>query len=91
MGGEFCVAAVFGSSRSWFANNPGLKREKGWYITKIGLAFKFKLTDLFSDFVITSEQMVLICRFCFLNSVTMAILGDVVGVLLVNRTIYKKF
>uniref|UniRef100_A0A8B9UPY5 BCAS3 domain-containing protein n=1 Tax=Anas zonorhyncha TaxID=75864 RepID=A0A8B9UPY5_9AVES len=28
MGGEFCVAAVFGSSRSWFANNPGLKREK---------------------------------------------------------------
>uniref|UniRef100_A0A8C3KQ77 BCAS3 microtubule associated cell migration factor n=1 Tax=Calidris pygmaea TaxID=425635 RepID=A0A8C3KQ77_9CHAR len=28
VGGEFCVAAVFGSSRSWFANNPGLKREK---------------------------------------------------------------
>lgn len=29
MGGEFCVAAVFGTSRSWFANNAGLKREKG--------------------------------------------------------------
>uniref|UniRef100_A0A8C9LA25 BCAS3 microtubule associated cell migration factor n=1 Tax=Pavo cristatus TaxID=9049 RepID=A0A8C9LA25_PAVCR len=28
VGGEFCVAAVFGSSRSWFANNAGLKREK---------------------------------------------------------------
>ncbi|XP_036123939.1 breast carcinoma-amplified sequence 3 isoform X7 [Molossus molossus] len=28
MGGEFCVAAVFGASRSWFANNAGLKREK---------------------------------------------------------------
>uniref|UniRef100_A0A8D2L2G7 BCAS3 microtubule associated cell migration factor n=1 Tax=Varanus komodoensis TaxID=61221 RepID=A0A8D2L2G7_VARKO len=28
VGGEFCVAAVFGSSRSWFASNPGLKREK---------------------------------------------------------------
>ncbi|XP_069730228.1 BCAS3 microtubule associated cell migration factor isoform X1 [Phaenicophaeus curvirostris] len=28
VGGEFCVAAIFGSSRSWFANNPGLKREK---------------------------------------------------------------
>ncbi|KAJ7398156.1 Breast carcinoma-amplified sequence 3 [Pitangus sulphuratus] len=28
VGGEFCVAAVFGSSRSWFANNSGLKREK---------------------------------------------------------------
>nr|XP_033777756.1 breast carcinoma-amplified sequence 3 isoform X4 [Geotrypetes seraphini] len=26
--GEFFVAAVFGTSRSWFANNPGLKREK---------------------------------------------------------------
>ncbi|CAO2644653.1 BCAS3 microtubule associated cell migration factor, partial [Lemmus lemmus] len=28
MGGEFCVAAVFGTSRSWFANSAGLKREK---------------------------------------------------------------
>uniref|UniRef100_A0A7N5JKF2 BCAS3 microtubule associated cell migration factor n=1 Tax=Ailuropoda melanoleuca TaxID=9646 RepID=A0A7N5JKF2_AILME len=28
MGGEFCVAAMFGTSRSWFANNAGLKREK---------------------------------------------------------------
>ncbi|KAK2537359.1 breast carcinoma-amplified sequence 3, partial [Columba guinea] len=28
VGGEFCVAAIFGSSRSWFANNLGLKREK---------------------------------------------------------------
>ncbi|XP_074079646.1 BCAS3 microtubule associated cell migration factor isoform X2 [Macrotis lagotis] len=28
MGGEFCVAAIFGMSRSWFANNPSLKREK---------------------------------------------------------------
>lgn len=28
VGGEFCVAAIFGSSRSWFASNPGLKREK---------------------------------------------------------------
>ncbi|XP_053222594.1 BCAS3 microtubule associated cell migration factor isoform X2 [Podarcis raffonei] len=28
VGGEFCVAAVFGSSRSWFASNQGLKREK---------------------------------------------------------------
>uniref|UniRef100_A0A8D1NHA6 BCAS3 microtubule associated cell migration factor n=1 Tax=Sus scrofa TaxID=9823 RepID=A0A8D1NHA6_PIG len=28
MGGEFCVAATFGTSRSWFANNAGLKREK---------------------------------------------------------------
>ncbi|XP_062363316.1 BCAS3 microtubule associated cell migration factor [Cinclus cinclus] len=28
VGGEFCVAAVFGASRSWFANNSGLKREK---------------------------------------------------------------
>lgn len=32
IGGEFCVAAIFGSSRSWFASNPGLKREKGLYI-----------------------------------------------------------
>lgn len=31
MGGEFCVAAMFGTSRSWFANNAGLKREKGMY------------------------------------------------------------
>lgn len=31
MGGEFCVAAIFGTSRSWFANNAGLKREKGMY------------------------------------------------------------
>lgn len=31
MGGEFCVAAMFGTSRSWFANNAGLKREKGTY------------------------------------------------------------
>uniref|UniRef100_A0A8C6X3V3 BCAS3 microtubule associated cell migration factor n=1 Tax=Naja naja TaxID=35670 RepID=A0A8C6X3V3_NAJNA len=28
VGGEFCVAAAFGSSRSWFASNPALKREK---------------------------------------------------------------
>jgi len=28
-GGEFCVAAVFASSRSWFITNPNLKREKG--------------------------------------------------------------
>ncbi|XP_078535937.1 BCAS3 microtubule associated cell migration factor isoform X3 [Lissotriton helveticus] len=28
VGGEFCVAAIFGSSRSWFASNPSLKREK---------------------------------------------------------------
>uniref|UniRef100_A0A452GRE6 BCAS3 microtubule associated cell migration factor n=1 Tax=Gopherus agassizii TaxID=38772 RepID=A0A452GRE6_9SAUR len=28
VGGEFFVAAVFGASRSWFANNPGVKREK---------------------------------------------------------------
>uniref|UniRef100_A0A6I8N2B8 BCAS3 microtubule associated cell migration factor n=1 Tax=Ornithorhynchus anatinus TaxID=9258 RepID=A0A6I8N2B8_ORNAN len=28
VGGEFCVAAIFGTSRSWFANNPGLKRDK---------------------------------------------------------------
>ncbi|KAI4896644.1 hypothetical protein NFI96_029902, partial [Prochilodus magdalenae] len=27
-GGEFCVAAVFASSRSWFITNPNLKREK---------------------------------------------------------------
>ncbi|XP_075051427.1 BCAS3 microtubule associated cell migration factor isoform X5 [Mixophyes fleayi] len=27
-GGEFCVAAVFGSSRSWFASNQGIKRDK---------------------------------------------------------------
>ncbi|XP_040192852.1 breast carcinoma-amplified sequence 3 isoform X5 [Rana temporaria] len=27
-GGEFCVSAVFGSSRSWFANNQGIKRDK---------------------------------------------------------------
>ncbi|KAH0501245.1 Breast carcinoma-amplified sequence 3 [Microtus ochrogaster] len=28
MGGEFCITAVFGNSRSWSANNAGLKREK---------------------------------------------------------------
>ncbi|XP_058020084.1 BCAS3 microtubule associated cell migration factor isoform X3 [Ahaetulla prasina] len=28
VGGEFCVAAAFGSSRSWFASNPALKRDK---------------------------------------------------------------
>uniref|UniRef100_A0A8C5LQN9 BCAS3 microtubule associated cell migration factor n=1 Tax=Leptobrachium leishanense TaxID=445787 RepID=A0A8C5LQN9_9ANUR len=28
MGGEFCVAAVFGSSRSWFASNQSIKRDK---------------------------------------------------------------
>ncbi|XP_053563324.1 BCAS3 microtubule associated cell migration factor isoform X2 [Bombina bombina] len=28
VGGEFCVAAVFGSSRSWFASNQGIKRDK---------------------------------------------------------------
>ncbi|TWW77793.1 Breast carcinoma-amplified sequence 3 [Takifugu flavidus] len=28
-GGEFCVAAVFASSRSWFLTNPSMKREKG--------------------------------------------------------------
>uniref|UniRef100_A0A672HFB1 BCAS3 microtubule associated cell migration factor n=1 Tax=Salarias fasciatus TaxID=181472 RepID=A0A672HFB1_SALFA len=27
-GGEFCVAAVFAASRSWFITNPSLKREK---------------------------------------------------------------
>ncbi|XP_073471352.1 BCAS3 microtubule associated cell migration factor isoform X2 [Aquarana catesbeiana] len=27
-GGEFCVSAVFGSSRSWFANNQSIKRDK---------------------------------------------------------------
>ncbi|XP_072263334.1 BCAS3 microtubule associated cell migration factor [Pyxicephalus adspersus] len=27
-GGEFCVSAVFGSSRSWFASNQGIKRDK---------------------------------------------------------------
>ncbi|KAE8624782.1 hypothetical protein XENTR_v10006047 [Xenopus tropicalis] len=27
-GGEFCVAAVFGSSRSWFASNQSIKRDK---------------------------------------------------------------
>ncbi|XP_069827882.1 BCAS3 microtubule associated cell migration factor isoform X2 [Dendropsophus ebraccatus] len=27
-GGEFCVAAAFGSSRSWFASNQGIKRDK---------------------------------------------------------------
>uniref|UniRef100_A0A673JZJ7 BCAS3 microtubule associated cell migration factor n=1 Tax=Sinocyclocheilus rhinocerous TaxID=307959 RepID=A0A673JZJ7_9TELE len=27
-GGEFCVAAVFASSRSWFITNPNMKREK---------------------------------------------------------------
>lgn len=34
MGGEFCVAAMFGTSRSWFANNAGLKREKGMELTE---------------------------------------------------------
>lgn len=29
IGGEFCVAAVFASSRSWFITNPNMKREKG--------------------------------------------------------------
>uniref|UniRef100_A0A671VH78 BCAS3 microtubule associated cell migration factor n=1 Tax=Sparus aurata TaxID=8175 RepID=A0A671VH78_SPAAU len=28
-GGEFCVAAIFASSRSWFITNPNIKREKG--------------------------------------------------------------
>ncbi|MBN3319933.1 BCAS3 protein, partial [Atractosteus spatula] len=28
LGGEFCVAAVFASSLSWFVTNPNLKREK---------------------------------------------------------------
>uniref|UniRef100_A0AAQ4NPX4 BCAS3 microtubule associated cell migration factor n=1 Tax=Gasterosteus aculeatus aculeatus TaxID=481459 RepID=A0AAQ4NPX4_GASAC len=27
-GGEFCVAAAFASSRSWFLTNPNMKREK---------------------------------------------------------------
>ncbi|XP_043910481.1 BCAS3 microtubule associated cell migration factor [Protopterus annectens] len=27
-GGEFCIAATFASSRSWYTLNPGLKREK---------------------------------------------------------------
>uniref|UniRef100_A0A3Q3L6E8 BCAS3 microtubule associated cell migration factor n=1 Tax=Mastacembelus armatus TaxID=205130 RepID=A0A3Q3L6E8_9TELE len=27
-GGEFCVATIFGSSRSWFITNPNMKREK---------------------------------------------------------------
>uniref|UniRef100_A0A3B3U6X4 BCAS3 microtubule associated cell migration factor n=1 Tax=Poecilia latipinna TaxID=48699 RepID=A0A3B3U6X4_9TELE len=27
-GGEFCVAAIFASSRSWFLTNPNMKREK---------------------------------------------------------------
>uniref|UniRef100_A0A8C2Z9Z7 BCAS3 microtubule associated cell migration factor n=1 Tax=Cyclopterus lumpus TaxID=8103 RepID=A0A8C2Z9Z7_CYCLU len=27
-GGEFCVAAIFASSRSWFITNPTMKREK---------------------------------------------------------------
>ncbi|KAK7882695.1 hypothetical protein WMY93_028869, partial [Mugilogobius chulae] len=27
-GGEFCVAALFASSRSWFLSNPNIKREK---------------------------------------------------------------
>ncbi|KAF3847256.1 hypothetical protein F7725_020284, partial [Dissostichus mawsoni] len=27
-GGEFCVAAIFASSRSWFITNPNMKREK---------------------------------------------------------------
>ncbi|XP_041092448.1 breast carcinoma-amplified sequence 3 isoform X2 [Polyodon spathula] len=27
-GGEFCVAAVFASSRSWFITNPNMKQEK---------------------------------------------------------------
>ncbi|XP_056139014.1 breast carcinoma-amplified sequence 3 isoform X1 [Lampris incognitus] len=27
-GGEFCVAAIFASSRSWFITNPNIKREK---------------------------------------------------------------
>ncbi|XP_052449044.1 BCAS3 microtubule associated cell migration factor-like [Carassius gibelio] len=28
IGGEFCLAAVFASSRSWFITNPTMKREK---------------------------------------------------------------
>ncbi|XP_037533902.1 breast carcinoma-amplified sequence 3 [Nematolebias whitei] len=28
VGGEFCVAAIFASSRSWFITNPNMKREK---------------------------------------------------------------
>ncbi|XP_018604141.2 BCAS3 microtubule associated cell migration factor isoform X1 [Scleropages formosus] len=27
-GGDFCVAAIFASSRSWFITNPNMKREK---------------------------------------------------------------
>uniref|UniRef100_A0A3Q2YYL5 BCAS3 microtubule associated cell migration factor n=1 Tax=Hippocampus comes TaxID=109280 RepID=A0A3Q2YYL5_HIPCM len=27
-GGEFCIAAIFASSRSWFITNPNIKREK---------------------------------------------------------------
>ncbi|CAB1347849.1 unnamed protein product [Coregonus sp. 'balchen'] len=27
-GGEFCVAAVFAASRSWYMTNPNMKREK---------------------------------------------------------------
>ncbi|MEQ2174159.1 Breast carcinoma amplified sequence 3 [Goodea atripinnis] len=27
-GGEFCVAAIFASSRSWFITNPSMKRDK---------------------------------------------------------------
>lgn len=58
MGGEFCVAAVFGSSRSWFANNPGLKREKGWCITKIKVEFQFPFPfAVFSHFVAAPEKM----------------------------------
>lgn len=44
-GGEFCVAAVFASSRSWFITNPNMKREKGltWLTTFNARAFYFGL------------------------------------------------
>lgn len=44
-GGEFCVAAVFASSRSWFITNPNMKREKGltWLTTFNAWAFCFRL------------------------------------------------
>nr|XP_049581699.1 breast carcinoma-amplified sequence 3 isoform X16 [Syngnathus scovelli]XP_049581700.1 breast carcinoma-amplified sequence 3 isoform X17 [Syngnathus scovelli] len=35
-GREFCVAAIFASSRSWFITDPTMKREKGKYNTALG-------------------------------------------------------
>lgn len=91
MGGEFCVAAVFGSSRSWFANNPGLKREKGRYTANLGFAFKFEFSVCLFFFSFCGNlwayRVILFLKF-YING---DFCGLAVVIIQVNRTIYRKF